>query len=218
MLTLPSHTNQCGAALIVSMMMLVAITIIGVAVMSNSRLEWLMASNSNLQSSLLARAQTALSTGESNVPYFVCGVVSPPSAAPTFNCDANRPGINWGAQDQYYNASTTPFPSDPRIVQNWTGGTGGFASANASLAAPSYNPSKYIVIYKGCSIPPTSGLGTCNDGVTIFADIYEVWAFASDVHNSGARIVRSTISLIQNPAGNLNRPIPQRVGYAEIYD
>jgi Tfp pilus assembly protein PilX len=58
-----NHGTQRGVALIVSLVMLVAITLIGVYVMGNSRLEWLMTSNSRFQSDADFRAYAAVRDG-----------------------------------------------------------------------------------------------------------------------------------------------------------
>lgn len=76
------RAGQKGAALIVSMVMLVVITIVGVTVMGGSRLEWLMANNSYFQTSAFMNAETALQAGLATLPSTVTPIMptNPPLA------------------------------------------------------------------------------------------------------------------------------------------
>jgi len=62
-----SSARQQGVALIISMILLLVITLIGVAVMGGSRLEWLMANNSHFQSDAAMRADATLRVAESKI-------------------------------------------------------------------------------------------------------------------------------------------------------
>ena len=59
---------QLGAALIVSMIMLLVVTAIGVAVMGGSHLELLMSNNSYFQTDAFRNAEIALKGGLNNLP------------------------------------------------------------------------------------------------------------------------------------------------------
>jgi PilX N-terminal len=59
---------QTGAALIVSMIMLLVVTAIGVAVMGGSHLELLMSNNSYFQTDAYRNAEIALNQGLNNLP------------------------------------------------------------------------------------------------------------------------------------------------------
>ena len=62
---IPTHSPrfQTGAALIVSMVMLLVVTAIGVAVMGSSHLELLMSNNSHLQTDAYRNAEIAINEG-----------------------------------------------------------------------------------------------------------------------------------------------------------
>lgn len=218
---LPHHAHQRGIALVVSMMMLVAITLVGIAVMGNSRLEWLMASNSNLQKDTLADAQTALAQAEGALRALVCA-----GGPPAF---CNAANVNWTtAGDALY---PSPFGSNPRNVANWD---------TLFVSQPlGSTDRRYIVIYQGCSFPPgaappgAAGLGCGTDNVTPFTDTYEVWVLVTQA-GTAARIVRSTFVTVSNPPGTpgsipppytiqgvgvilmAGQSLVQRVGYSEI--
>lgn len=238
MLTLPSHTNQCGAALIVSMMMLVAITLIGVAVMGNSRLEWLMTSNSNAQTNVITSTQTALGLAENRVITNVCT-----SVVPLTNCNSTNLAGGWDApSDGFYDAITTPPTDDPRNIASWS-------TIGADLGG---SWGRYLVIRRACAHPPgytaypigfTAALNftsaTCGNtlpGSQPFTDIYDVWVMSSDNKTNATRIARSTFVTVTHPGppgspsvpacggllappNNLGLP-PQstrcRIGYTEI--
>lgn len=166
------HAHR-GAALIVSMMMLIAITLVGVAVMGNSRLEWLIASNSNLKDSVLTRAQQGLIAGEVQLRTQLNP--TPANAFP------------WAGNDPFYDgAASLPAGADPRVVADWLDGS--FTSGTTDLHT-SKTQNRYIVIYQGCTNVP-GATGGC--GTTSYTETYEVWSLATDAEDTAARIVRST--------------------------
>ncbi len=57
-------SRQHGAALIVSLVMMVVLTLIGVVAMNSSNIELVMASNTQLQARALANAESTLTTAE----------------------------------------------------------------------------------------------------------------------------------------------------------
>ena len=69
--TNPKSFFQLGAALIVSMIMLLVVTAIGVAVMDGSHLELLMSNNSYFQTDAYRNAEIALNEGLNNLPTIV---------------------------------------------------------------------------------------------------------------------------------------------------
>ena len=200
------HTSlfgtQRGIALVVSLVMLVAITLIGVFVMNSSRLEWMMSSNSRFQSDAGIRTEAALRDGENTI--------------------VSTPFISWDITPGFYNSSTLINTKDPRKVSNWSNFT--------SIIATTMTPARYIVEYLKqsclknlfpfdttilCTSPPGS--------IYIRINTYRVWALASD--NKGtARIAQSTYRKIDNPNPALiigGNTIPtgttfQRINYAAI--
>lgn len=226
---LSSPINQRGAALVVSMMMLVAITLIGVAVMGNSRLEWLMASNSNAQTSIVAKVQTALGVAEDRIILKVCG-----SAAPPPGCYSTKLSGGWDApSDEFYDATTSPPAADPRKIESWS-------TIGVDLGG---GRGRYLVIRRACAHPPgftyptgfTTGppaftSGSCGiqsaTGGQPFTDIYDVWVMVSDTDTNTTRIARSTFATATNPTTTslsiFGRTIAngqsasQRIGYVEI--
>lgn len=145
-----SSRTQGGAALIVSLVMLVAITLVGVFVMSSSHLEWLMTNNSNFQTSAYMQAETNLQVAENTLrtTYFSPAVLI---------------SYSWGTSDQFFNddpVAITPDPlptgaASPDQVANWNNGA--FNTFNTFVA-------DYIGITTGT--PPVY--------------TFRVWAYASD--------------------------------------
>lgn len=203
----PSSIGQRGAALVVSMMMLVAITLVGVAVMGNSRLEWLMASNSNLQTTVLPQAQRTLADAENWLTAPSVVVCYPPPK----NCNSNN-FPNWPLADALftYDGGSNPLPVDPRVVANWNGLT-----SNNDIDSTGNLIGRYIVVYQGCAFPlgVTGNAANCGtDGTTPFVDTYEIWALSTDARGT-ARIARSTFVTSTIPTGASTW---RRVGYSEI--
>lgn len=218
----PPQTSraQRGVALVVSMMMLVAITLIGVAVMNSSRLEWRMAANSAFQTSAYTQAEVALLAGEQQIIQMTCtggGAPIPNSN----NCHPNNFGWSATNTDSFY-ASTDPLPGNPRAVGTWAAGFG--------AAAPGPAGGRFAVVYRGCTEVGMGVTAPCNPApawapqMSIFT--YEVWAYGIDVQGA-ARIVQSTYVMLVNrtnaslTVGN-DAPLPvgvpafRRIGYVEI--
>ena len=209
MSTAPAPTStqnpprQRGAALIVSLMMLVAITLIGVAVMSNSRLEWLMATNNALQTSTYPQAEAALIAAENQIRTNICaGGPTPPT-----NC--NPANFNWAANDAFYSQPAAPpapdpgvavvadpFPaganSDPRNINNW----GAFNSNGVGAT------SRYVVLYLGCDFVPNPAnppgpATTCGGANTTSAFTFQIWVSTQDAKGV-AHLVQATYVLMTN--------------------
>ncbi len=216
----PTPRHQRGVALVVSMMMLVAITLIGVAVMNSSRLEWLMAANSALQTSAYTQAEAALIAGEQAIIQNTCNAVAGPPTTPQGqralpdgnNC---RPGnFTWAPNDQFYNTDPTnpasnsalPAGANPQTANTWANGFG--------AAAP--GGGRYAVVYRGCTLVgpggPCNNAGAAADVMSTFT--YEVWGYGSDGQGA-ARIVQSTYVMLVNWGQiqvNLGSDAPLRPG------
>lgn len=176
---------QKGAALVVSMVMLLVITVIGVAVMSGSHLEWLMANNTHLQTDAYRNAEIALAKGLSpgSIP-------NPPTPDP----------------------ATTPFtmavsPLTPQTladISKWSDGT---ITTTVSVPTPT-GSGAYVMQYLGCSeyiySPPSTylqwtstGGGPCNSSTNIIAYTFRVWALGTD-GKGATRLLQTTRTLIDN--------------------
>lgn len=174
MITYASHRiPQRGAALIISMIMLLVITVIGVSVMGGSRLEWLMASNTHFQSNAYMNAEAALNAGLATLP----------SAMPS------PPATLW----------TPPaLPVDATDVNNWNTGSVGATTTTATgeyiveyLGCSEYaNPSL---------LPPTFS-GACGTPSTIQIHTYRVWARGTD-SKGASRILSAIHTLVDNQSG-----------------
>ena len=162
-----SLDSQRGAALVVSLVLLVAITLIGVFVMSSSHLEWLMSSNSRFQTDAEMRAEAALVDGEEDVKTII----------------ADATTFAWATPDAYY---ASPLPADPRNIANWVS-PGTFITVNAATIPPA----KYLIEYMGCTVK--FGGGGCQSPGTISINTYRIWAYAAD-SKGASRIVQSTFA------------------------
>lgn len=208
---------QRGVALIVSMVMLVVITLISVAVMGGSRLEWMMATNSRAQNDANIRAEAALRDGEAAAR----GLGNPDTFA------------GWGTPDDAF--FHTPYPGDPvtpeplnlnlRDPNNW-GGLG----ANATTVAPAGTVNEFVVEYMGCRNTSGAACATTPECSTIAGDsciyTFRIWGFASDNNNRGStRITQSlyvrnvTIFILSGSGSHFASSVQyMRLGYAEIYN
>lgn len=220
---------QRGVALVISMMMLVAITLIGVAVMNSSRLEWRMAANNAFQTNAYTQAELALNAGEQAIIRNTCAGNAP---APPDNNNCRPNVFNWTWADQLFSTSTelpvaqywNPLNVNPRLVTTWT-------AAGFGAAAP--GGGRYAVVYRGCTnVAVGGGAGPCNPAIAAPLSIftYEVWAYGIDAQGA-ARIVQSTYVMLVNwtngalPVGNDEPLLPagvpsfttfRRIGYVEI--
>lgn len=179
---------QNGAALVVSLVMLLVITVIGIAVMGGSRLEWLMTNNSHLQTDAYRNAEIALVTGLNSI-------VNPPLNAPL------PPPI----------PVSTLSPQDLADVAKWNDGTiVGIPVATATGSA------SYVREYLGCdeyaTPAPLHWVNTnCDDSPLshVLVHTYRVWALGTD-GKGAARLLQSTRVLIYNqtPFGGLPGILP----------
>lgn len=195
-----SFYSQRGMALVVSLVMLAAITLIGVFVMSGSHLEWLMSSNSRFQADAELRAVAALRDGEASVAAI------PLNAYPTISNDAfysHDPAM----LDQI------PAGADPHAIAAWNNGA--FNTQNATTVTAPGTTNEFLVEYMGCSY---TGVGNCANPCNspTPADkcvyTYRIWAYATDAKGT-SRIAQSTYSKVvaQVPSTQFFH-----VGFAEV--
>lgn len=224
----PPQTSraQRGVALVVSMMMLVAITLIGVAVMNSSRLEWRMAANNAFQTSAYTQAEAALLAGEQQIIQRTCAG-GQPALPNSNNCNPGNFGWVWGNVPGLFSTDPATFFGLPantnlRAANTWAAGFG--------AAAP--GGGRYAVVYRGCTnVAVGGGAVLCNAAVAAQMSIftYEVWAYGNDAQGA-TRIVQSTFVMLVNWTngalllGN-DAPLPvgvpsftqfRRIGYVEI--
>lgn len=160
-----SIAPQRGAALVVSLVMMVILTLIGVVAMNSSSIELIMAGNTQLNTRALVDAERALVTAESAVE--------------------NMDGIDTTfTLAGYYNiVSGTSTPVDPQTL-DW--GTADSAQAGAD------SQHRYVIEYAshayldGSSIVLGAGAGAGGDEV----DVFRVTARAEDAKGA-VRMVQS---------------------------
>src|SRR3569623_1602824 len=130
--TMRSSVRQQGVALIISMILLLVITLIGVAVMGGSRLEWLMANKSHFQSDAAMRADATLRVAESKIIYAL------------YNGQ-------WAGEfyDDSSPAPTHHLPYDPCSPSYWSLLT--MASANTYIYAPAVTDIDYFIYHLVCT-------------------------------------------------------------------
>jgi hypothetical protein len=199
-LTVLYHPAQRGAALVVSMVMLLVITVIGIAVMGGSRLEWLMANNSHFQTDAYRNAEIALVQG-------LATIGNPPTLLP------------------YISAPSTPSPpQDLADITKWNDGT--VVSVPVTPTPPT-GSGAYVKEYLGCSeyinpapsppyylqFVPITAPGNCTGSTNIIAYTYRVWALGTD-GKGAARILQATRSLIYNNGAPVQASQPTWLQYA----
>ena len=143
-----SSRTQNGAALIVSLVLLVATTLVGVFVMSSSHLEWLMSNNSRFQTDAAMRAEAVIQQGESDIQNTILSNIPIPGYPSSFN-----------SANQYYYTPTNPLPAavDLTKINAWNGSFS-TASASTAIGAPPGTTNEYLIDYLGCTLAsPDSG-------------------------------------------------------------
>jgi hypothetical protein len=178
------HNQQRGIVLIVSMVMLLAITVVGVAVMGGSRLELLMANNAHFQTDAFRNAEFALHIGLNSISTI------PPSSS-------TSPQI-------------LPLGLTATNAADWDS----FTTTPVSLPSESSGTGEYVVEYLGCSAyhyvaPSTLSIipDTCtgDPSTTVFAYTHRVWALGTNAKGA-TRILHSVHTLITNLT---SYPLPQ---------
>ena len=166
-----NRASQRGVALIVSMVMLVAITLIGVFAMSNSHLEWLMTSNSRFQLDADLRAYAAVRDG-----------IGPGSGSIENDHD-------------HVNPSAGPPPADPQVPASWDPPNSLGAQPARSITTPGTN--QYYWEALSCAVGagltgPACTSNSCNSGGNVCTYTYLLWGRASDGKGTN-RIVQATV-------------------------
>ena len=179
-----SSRTQNGAALIVSLVLLVATTLVGVFVMSSSHLEWLMSNNSRFQTDAAMRAEAVIQQGESDIRNNIQNNIPTPGYPTSFG---------WG--NQYYYNPINPLPAavDLTKINAWNGSFS-TASASTAIGAPPGTTNEYLIDYLGCTLAsPDNGNGCGGfDNTSLYT--FRVWAHITD-SKGAARIAQSTYSL-----------------------
>ncbi len=207
-----SSRTQNGAALIVSLVLLVATTLVGVFVMSSSHLEWLMSNNSRFQTDAAMRAEAVIQQGESDIQNTILSNIPLPAYPSSFN-----------SANQYYYNPTNPLPAavDLTKINAWNGSFS-TASASTAIGAPPGTTNEYLIEYLGCTLAsPDSGNG-CGGYGNISLYTFRVWAHITD-SKGAARIAQSTYSLTWKQYSKTAAPVPTpnhfppgRIAFAEI--
>lgn len=200
--------QQCGVALIVSLVMLVVITIIGIAVMSGSRLELLMANNTRYHTDAAIRAEAALRDGE------IAATAIDPSITFAVGSTLPVPAVPAGF-------AQTPLPADPRNPSNWNGALPAVNATTPTAFTALTTTNQYVVEYMGCRRPDTStppdfdcGDRTACSALEPCIDTYRVWGYATD--NSGSTRIAHSVFVRRQP-GPTGIPFSfRRIAYAEI--
>lgn len=182
--------QQYGVALIVSLVMLVVITLIGLAVMGGSRLELLMVNNTRYQTDASIRAEAALRDAEVAISLNPLAFTSGPTA------------------------------SDPRNPSNWNGALPAVdattPTAFTALTTNQYVVEYMGCRRSDTSIPLDFDCGTrtaCS-ALEPCIDTYRVWGYATD--NSGSTRIAHSVFVRRQP-GPTGIPFSfRRIAYAEI--
>jgi len=191
--------------MVVSLVMLAAITLLGVLVMSNSRLEWLMTVNSRFQSDAAMRAEATLKYAED----LIAATIPDPAV------------YDWSTADSFY-SDAPPLPNiyalsgDPGNDVSWINNAFVTDSASAGISAPSGTRNDYVIDYLGgyseASPIISGGTDSCMGSDNISIDLYRVWARATDGKGS-IRIAQSVFAMVTSVTG-VRRYC--RLAYAEI--
>ena len=165
--------RQHGAALIMSLVILVILTLLGIASMNTANLQLLMTGNAQYQTVALSRAEQVIREAEAVVDKIVAG-----GAAPAIT-------------DGYHNITAGNDPEVDLTAFSWPDNkTGTSAEAN----------SKYIIEYSGAkSLPPTTfkfinGQPIAGDNVYVFRITARTLATRGAV-----RLVQSIYVTIDSP-------------------
>jgi len=189
--TVRSSARQRGVALIISMILLLVITLIGVAVMGGSRLEWLMANNSHFQSDAAMRADATLQVAESKIISVSSGLYNGPWVGEFYDDSSPAP--------------TRPLPYDPSVPTNWSLLTK--ASANTDINAPAGTDNDYLIDHLGCTVPTLPLCGS-TDG-----RLFRIWSRSTDAKGT----TRIRVSVVLQRSTTTSATITRkRIAYAEI--
>lgn len=167
------HTSrQHGAALIMSLVILVILTLLGIGSMNTANLQQLMTGNAQYQTAALSTAEQAIREAEVLVDGIVTGTAPPNLAGGYHNVDGGAPEVD---------LTVFTWPDDQ---------TGDAAVAN----------SKYVIEYSGSkSLPPTTfkyinGKPIAGDQVYVFRITARTQASRGAV-----RLVQSIYVTLESP-------------------
>ncbi|HHM06144.1 MAG TPA: hypothetical protein ENJ19_10445 [Gammaproteobacteria bacterium] len=188
------YNKQSGAALIVSLMLLLAVTALGVTVMNVSLLELKIATNNRDAYDSLARAEAALRIAEDQVR----AVLQPDT-------------FSWGDPDHYYAHADTPvpdpLPADPLEIANW----------DAFTAAVTAGGDRFVIEYLGCRALP-AGAGECGSPRPAeYVETYRISVAAQDA-SGAARIVQEHYRRRVQPLSDPNWPMAGSVPVPQVYE
>lgn len=183
---------QQGVALIVSLVMLVAITLIGVFAMSNSRLEWLMTNNSAFESDARLRAQAAA-----------------------------EDGIWWAVYSDKHHVSPTP-PADPRIAANWGSLSPLGSASSITAPGDNNYFAELLGCYDEQSGTTCDPPISCKNDHDKCLFTYQVWARASDERGAirimRATVIKREVTYVPSAPGQAPTYTPTLLykAYSEI--
>lgn len=149
----PGRHTQRGAVLAVSLLILLVMTIIGIASMGSTTLQEKMANNNKQRQIALQAAEVALRTGET---FLVSTINSVTSLATNFNATAPVDGL-YSERAPLVGTATRPLPASSNIFDD----AGWLASGNAVAVTTMSNLSRqprFIIEYMGrVGEPPKTG-------------------------------------------------------------
>ena len=173
--------RQRGAALFMSLIFLLILTILGVFGMNISRMENLMAGNAQFQTSALNNAELAISTARNDLQ------------------NALETGLEFTSDGDFlYDSSgenTTTNTPDPSVL-DWSGFTYGTITGDPN--------SKYIVEYAGCDVKLGNTIDDCNTSCFDTQSCGYVFKITTQSQSSrGAkRNVQQVFALTEGPGGS----------------
>lgn len=145
---------QRGAVLAVSLLILLVMTIIGVASMSSTTLQERMANNNNQRQIAFQAAEAALRAGET---FLVANIGSVTDLATNFDATAPVAGL-YSERAPVVGMASYPLPSATNIFDD----TGWLAAGNAielSSFTTLSRPPRFIIEYMGRADRPPTGYG-----------------------------------------------------------
>lgn len=165
--------RQHGAALIMSLVILVILTLLGIAAMNTANLQLLMTGNAQYQTVALSRAEQVIQEAEAVVDALVAG-----GAAPAIT-------------DGFHNITAGNDPEVDLTAFSWPDNQTGDATVASS---------KYIIEYSGeTSLPPTT-FKFINGKPIVGDNVYVFRITARTLATRGAvRLVQSIYVTIDSP-------------------
>jgi len=141
--------HQRGAALVISLLILLVMTVLGVAAMGTTTLQERMANNNRQQQVAFQAAEAALRTAEN---WLATNITSIPSLTANFNSTAPISG-HYAERAPVTGVATYPRPGAFSIYDDNDWLTAGNAVEVATVTTVTQNP-RYIIEYVGRVGPP----------------------------------------------------------------